>query len=99
MGGASPAHRRTVRVVLGGRGDYDARVGASDVAAVGTNVAEELLERKGPFALDVVTDGRRAGGARGASQNPEKERDESVDAHGCGWTGDKCRGIEDGWVS
>lgn len=52
--------------MLGGRGDYNARVGAGDAAAVGTNVTEELLEGKGPLGLDVAIDGRRAGGARGA---------------------------------
>lgn len=85
--GSSPVHRRTVRVVPRGRGDHNALVDPGDVAAVGTNVAEELLESKGPLSLGVVIDGRRAGGARGASQSPEKECGESGDAHGCGLHG------------
>ena len=55
-GGSRLVHKRTVRVVLRGRRDHHAGVGARSVAAVGADVAEKLLEGKGLFGLDEVID-------------------------------------------
>ena len=93
-GGNKLVRQRTVRVLLRGRRDHNAGVGARGVAAVGANVAEELLKGKGLFRLDVVIDRRRSGWARGGTERPEKEHSDSGGTHGCGRIGSKCRGTK-----